>query len=217
MTRKKVINKREAFATINKEIEHERQTIQSDIDSFDIVEHAGGSINNLIVKTPEFGTWLAAHRANNPFIGKHVTAAPEEYTEEIKLNDDEVLDEAATQEFLTQANKGIEDFDPNSTFGGKVEDHGEALKGDGNHDKKFIDLSIIENITKNYLALPEAEIEIEANRAIQAYHGDNSYETSINVSNIIEESKILFIEQKKQEESKAEQLKIATIKNNSKL
>jgi hypothetical protein len=212
MARKKVIKKGEAFASINKEIEIERQSVQTDVDKFDIVEHAGGSINNLPVKTKEFGSWLDAHRANNPFIGKHVTAAPEEYTEEVKLNDDEVLDEAAASEFMNQANLGAADFNPNSSYGDEVEDYGEALKGDNEHDKKFIDLSIIENMTKRYLSLPESKIVDEANRAMKAYHGDNSYETSINISNIIEESKVLFIEQKKQEQANAEQLKIASTK-----
>lgn len=214
MTRKRVINKSTTFNEINKKIDKERERMQSDIDSFNLVEHAGGSINNLPVKTKAFGSWLDAHRVNNPFIGKHVTSAPEEYTEEIKLNDDEVLDEEATETFLTQANVGLTAFDPNSTFGDEVEYLGDALKGDSTHDAKFIDLSIIENMTKKYLALAESEIEFEAIRAMKAYHGDNSYKSDLNISNIIEESKILFIEQKKQDIVNAEPLKLSSTNKN---
>lgn len=218
MARKKIINNSKLINSIdliNKKIEAERQSSQDEIDSFDIVKHAGGSINNLPVKTKEFGSWLAAHQSTNPFIGKHVTSAPEEYTEAIKLNDDEVLDEADTQEFINQSTLGAAEFDPNSSFGDEADDYKKAFKGDDTHDNKFIDLNIIENMTKKYLSLSGSMIEDKANIAMQTYHDDKFYETPINVSNIIKESKILFIEQKKQQNSNTAPLKLTSTKFNN--
>lgn len=216
MPRKKVIKRPESFDKIKDSFEEEKNKA-NEVVSVDLVKHAGGSINNLPVKTKAFGSWLEAHRSTNPFIGKHVTAAPEEFTEEVKLDDEEVLDDASAAAILAQASAGAGEFDPNSTFGEQAEDLGESLRDDGNHEKKFIDLTIAENTTRKYLALPEHKIEEEAKRAMKAYHDDNDYEPEINVSAIVEESKVLFLEQKKEEKEKREQLKIARMKDNNSL
>lgn len=208
MIRKRVIRKSTEFNDINKKHNDDQQKIVISDSSFDIVQHAGGSINNLTVKTKEFNTWLDAHRVNNPFIGKHVTYAPEEYTSEIRLNDDTVLDDESLRIFTEADSLGMEKFDPNSTFGLQVEEVGDSLKGDNTHESKFIDLSIVENVTKKYLLLSDSDIELESIRIMKQYHSDDAYVSDIDIDSITKETKLTLIEYKPECDVNREQLRI---------
>lgn len=207
MPRKKVIRPSEQDKKTQDTYKEEKLK-HEDVGSVNLVAYAGGSINNLPVKSKAFNTWLDAHRSNNPFIGKHVTAAPEEYTEEVRLDDDETLSPEEAEAFLNNENIGLQEFDPNSKFGAEAEELGEALIGDDKHDARFIDITIAENITNKLLGQPIDEIEKEANKAMQSYHGDVHYTTEIDVSKIIETSTVRLIEQRKAAEEHQEQLKI---------
>jgi len=207
MPRKKVIRPNEQDKKTHDTYKEEKLNYE-DTGSVDLVAYAGGSINNLPVKSKAFNTWLDAHRSNNPFIGKHVTAAPEEYTEEVRINDDETLTPEETVMFLNNEDIGMQGFDPNSNFGGEAEELGEALIGDDKHDSRFIDITIAESITIKLIGRPVEEIEKDATKAIQSYHGDAHYETQIDVSKIVETSSICLIAQRKASEKNQETLKI---------
>jgi hypothetical protein len=211
MPRKQVIRPSEQDKKTQDTYNEERLK-HEDVGSVDLVAYAGGSINNLPVKSKAFNTWLDAHRSNNPFIGKHVTAAPEEYTEEVRLNDDETLSPEETEAFLNNDDIGLQTFDPNSKFGGEAEELGEALIGDDKHDVRFIDITIAENITNKLLGRPIEEIEKEATKAMQSYYGDAHYTTDIDVSKIIETSTVRLIEQQKAAGEHPEQLKLTGYK-----
>lgn len=202
MPRKKVIRKSTEMEKIKDKIEAERS---GHSDSINLVEHAGGSIDNLPVKTKAFNTWLDAHRANNPFIGKHVTSAHEEYTEEVRLGDDEEMSQEEMNAFLDDQEIGLGGFDPNSNYGAEAEEHGEALIGDGKHDTRFIDITIAENITNKLLGKSVEDIEKASIKAMRDYHSDDEYKPEIDLSKVIEESSTRLIEQSK---SSNESLKI---------
>lgn len=194
MARKKVIPKRDIIEKVRQDIAKEQESHEAPA-TLDLVKHAGGSINNLPVKTEEFKQWLDDHQKINPFIGKHAHYSQEDSAEEVQLDDREELTGKKAAKCLRLAEEGSKEFDPNSSFGEKAKSLGAALKGDDNHDKKFIDITIAENMTHKLLNRPEEEIVEEAKKAMKIYHDDDKYETPINVSRIVEESKILFIEE----------------------
>lgn len=193
MARKTIIPKKDILANATVEIAKERlnHTIPPSVD---LVKYAGGSINNLPVKTEEFKTWLQSHQERNPFIGKHAHYSAEDSADEVQLDDREELVGSKANKYIKIAEEGAKVFDPTSMFGAKVEKLGPSLKNDNDHDMKFIDITIVENMTLKLLDRSEDDIISEAKNAIKTYHNDETYETPINVARIVDESKILFIE-----------------------
>ena len=197
MARKKVISKKDSYQKIKEAVSKQNKQITDSITGTALAERAGGSINNLPVKTKEFKGWLEAHQSTNPFIGKHVTAAPEYFTEEKKISED-IVDANDCNLNINGVNVNpLSDnnvkFDPSDDSGPKVEDLGGALKGDDKHDKKFIDISIIENTTKRLLTSESSDIIDEAKNALKSYHSDPQYDTEMNIEKIIEEHKVMLL------------------------
>lgn len=194
MPRKIVISKKDRYNDIQNVLKQERG--EENITTTALVERAGGSISNLPVQTKEFKQWLQTHQAVNPFIGKHVEAAPEYFVEEKKLNE-EVLNITQVDPSVLNTPTSTDAYNPDLDNSELVDDSMEALKNN-DHDKKFIDIAIIENVTKLMLTSSSEQIKTHAEEALRVYHKDDAYATKISMDNIIENSKILFIEQQKE-------------------
>lgn len=191
MPRKIIISKKNTYETIQNVLKKERG--EDNITTTALVERAGGSISNLPVQTEEFKQWLQTHQSTNPFIGKHVSAAPEYFVEEKKLNE-EVVNINQVDPSVLNAPSSNDAYNPDADTSEMVDETREALKND-THDKKFIDIAIIENVTKLMLTAPLDKIKEHAEEAMRVYHKKDDYATEIVMDDVIENSKVLFIEQ----------------------
>lgn len=186
MARKKRASQKEKFLKIQAEVEKQKEEAENNLPS--ITRESGGSIDKLPVQTKAFNNWLTEHQNINPFIGKHVTSAPEYNTEQKELDSEEF---EATDDML----KGFEytTYDPNDESGLQEEDLSNAPKVERDSHTKFIDINIIENETRLLAGKPNEEIESHVINKMKSYHDDENYQTEIEVNRIIEHTKTLMI------------------------
>lgn len=193
MTRKKMARKnrpsqKEYFSKIQDEVDTQKKEAEEKLPA--IARDSGGSIDKLPVKTKAFTKWLADHQSSNPFIGKHVTAAPEFNVEQKDIKEAEEVE--ATPEMLKSFENS--EFNPDADDGLQEEDLGKAPKVHNNSDKKFIDITITENATKRLSGKTDDEIKEYAINTMRSYHEDENYETQIEMNSVIEHAKILLLE-----------------------
>lgn len=188
MARKKRPSQKELFSKIQKEVDGQKKEAEENLPA--IARDSGGSIDKLPVKTKAFSKWLTDHQSTNPFIGKHVTAAPEFNVEQKDIEEVEEIE--ATPEML----KGFENltFNPEDDGGLQEEDLGEAPKVNNDSDKKFIDITITENSTKRLSDKSNEEIKEYALNTMRSYHNNEDYETKIEMNSVIENTKVLLLE-----------------------
>jgi len=186
MARKKRASQKEKFLKIQDEVKKQKDESQKNLPS--ITRDSGGSIDKLPVQTKAFNNWLTEHQNINPFIGKHVTSAPEYNTDQRELDSEEV---EATDDML----KGFDStaYNPNDKDGLHEEDLSNAPKINRESHTKFIDINIIENETRLLTSKTNEEIESLVIDKMKSYHDDENYETEIEINKIIEHTKILMI------------------------
>jgi len=187
MARKIRESRKEQFAKIQEEVDVQKKEAEAQLPA--ITRDSGGSIDKLPTKTKAFNKWLTAHQDANPFIGKHVTSAPEFNVEQHEIENEEV---DATPEML----KSMEDseYNPDATGGLQEEDLGEAPKIDKGSDKKFMDITITENATRRLIGKSNEEIQDYAINTMKSYHEDSDYAPEIELDSVIENAKILILE-----------------------
>lgn len=187
MARKKRPSRKEQFTKIRESVDKQRQEAEEKLPA--IVKDSGGSIDKLPVKTKAFSKWLSEHQDANPFIGKHVTSASEYNVSQTELDKVEV---EATPELL----KSLENtkFNPESNDGLTEEYLGEAPKVHNDSDKKFIDITLIENATRRLSGKPNEEIKEHAINSMRSYHDNSDYTPEVNLEPIIEHTKVLLLE-----------------------
>ena len=193
MPRKQVISKKATY-------QHYKETvlIDDDVDltPTQLVEYAGGSISNLPVKTQEFKDWLTEQQKINPLVGKkHVEPAPEYYTDQIKMKDDKFVDSIEAEKIIEKATNTT--FNPNDNSGEQVDTVIKGITGD-DHDLRFIDMAIVENITKEMINSPKEDIIEKSNAEIKKYHNNDAYESEINIKDVIEQTEFLILEEIKE-------------------
>lgn len=187
MARKRRESQKENFVKIKEEVERQKAEAEAKLPS--IARDSGGSIDKLPVKTKAFQNWLASQQEMNPFIGKHVTAAPEFNVEQKKL-DEQVED--VNPETLNQFDDS--EYNPNAEGGLQEEDLGESPKLNTGAEKKFIDITITENATRRLSERTNEEIQEYAVNTMRSYHDDPNYEPEIELNSVIENAKILLLE-----------------------
>lgn len=194
--RKVVIDKREEYI----KVKQFNINLESDLkDSMpDIVQSTGGSINNLPVKTKEFDSWLAIHQNKNPFIGKHVTSAPEYNVSQTDLGS-AVADKPNEKDSNAILFEKIKNHIPAFNVEIDIENICEAPKLNQNQDKKFIDMLLVESSAKKLVSKSNEEIKDYSIQLMKSYHDDSNYNTSIDLDMVVEQSKVLAIESKKDE------------------
>lgn len=187
MARKMRKSQKENFAKIKEVVDTQKSEFEAKLPA--IARDSGGSLDKLPVKTKAFQQWLTEHQYSNPFIGKHVTSAPEYGTKQKDL-ESEVVE--VTPELL----KSMEyaEFDSTSDDGLKEEDLGEAPKVNDDVDKKFIDITITENATRRLSERTNEEIEEHAINTMRSYHDNPDYETRIELNSVIDNAKSILLE-----------------------
>ena len=199
---KKPVSKRGLMRAVHAQ---ETQEIVYDENTLPLVATTtGGSISNLPVNTPYFNKWLSDWQSHNPFIGKHVEAAPE-YCTKTKMIANDVLD-ANSEEYVNAMNALTDD-------GGEYDATGEAKFGLGEEDViesddpndpvvKFMDQAILENTIKMLPGATDDDIIRIATQKIVESHNEG-YETAINFTPIIEHVKtVMLIESDKKQEKR---------------
>jgi hypothetical protein len=187
MARKQRPSRKEQFDKIRESVDKQRQEAEDKLPA--IAKDSGGSIDKLPVKTKAFNKWLTEHQDANPFIGKHVTSAPEYNVSQNELEQEEV---EATPELLKSFETTA--FNPESDDGLVEEDLGEAPKVNNESDKKFIDITITENATRRLSDKTNEEIQEHAINSMRSYHDDSEYTPEVNLEPIIEHAKVLLLE-----------------------
>ena len=80
-----------------------------------------------------------------------------------------------------------------------IENICEAPKLNQNQDKKFIDMLLVESSAKKLVSKSNEEIKDYSIQLMKSYHDDSNYNTSIDLDMVVEQSKVLAIESKKDE------------------
>ncbi len=191
--RRVVIDKRDEYIKVKQS--HDKMVAELNDSMPNIVQDSGGSINNLPVKTPEFQAWLELHRSANPFIGRHVTAAPEYNVSQTDLGSITDNKESDHDELLHK----IENHISISGLEESLIDDTPAPKPNMNQDKKFIDILLVESAAKALINKSNEEIKSHSLNLMKSYHNANDYATEIDLDMIVERSKLLAIESKKVE------------------
>ena len=185
--RKQTVSKREEYQKLKEVVAKQELEVQS---ANMVVYESGGSINNLPVDTPAFHKWLDTHRDRNPFIGKHVTAAPEHNVEQMDLGAITEKDGLETQEMLDKIKNDIPAFNLDE------DELGQAPKADQGQDKLFIDILLVENSAKRLINKSSEEIKEHAVNMMRSYHSDPNYNTGLDLEAVVEQSKVLAIANK---------------------
>jgi len=209
----RVKRKREEVQKVKDSIQEEREEIAKSLPP--IVRDTGGSIAGLGNKQPHFKKWVAKlQKEVNPLIGKDYIRSADEYNTDQQMVGDASVEEM-TPEMMEMINQGKDEFqsnvlnpDHNSTVRDFLNDEddaatttvdtAEALK-DGADDAEmdFIDITIVENLTKELNDQITEDIEKEAKEKLKEYHQNKDYEANIDIPEVIENYKFLLIEQTK--------------------
>ncbi len=165
-------SKREEYKEIQNEISIEVNELK--IKSPPVVQDPGGAIVNLKVDTPHFRKWIETIRQRNSLIGsQYVNSAPEYNIESIKLSE-EVVD--GTPEEIQKIEQNVEE---NQSI-----DNIDSIDDDS--DKRIIDHSIIEKVTKLYLNSSIEDIAKESIKEMKNYYNDESYIPDIDIFSSIQ-------------------------------
>jgi len=197
MPRRKFTRNKEDLKKVKEVIDKQHQEVEEARPP--IVRDTGGSIANLKNKSRYFKKWvLNLQEKVNPLIGKHVESAPE-YTVNPLMLDQDVED--MSDEMAKVLEKGAAEFNPDDdTFEADSEEVQESIKKDDDKSEKFIDISIVENITRKMSTDEDEKIEEVCDEHLKSYHNDSKYETKIPVKSVIENyRKILVLENKQSE------------------
>ncbi len=178
--RRKRASRKEELLQIKKDIEEQKNELDSKLPS--IIRDTGGSIDKLPVKSKEFNKWLTSHQELNPFIGKHVTSAPEFNVNSKDMGHKlEDIDDEGLKSIRNEYNNITE------------EDLGESHKSNDDFDKKFIDINIIEKATRILSHKSIDDIKTLANDMMVIHHGQDDYKTEIEMDSVIENAKVLSL------------------------
>jgi len=192
MPRKIRKRKKEDISKIRESVKKEKESIENALPS--IVKDTGGSISNLPVKTKEYKNWLTDIRKNiNPLIGKsYLTSAPE-FDSEDKLVDDQKVEDT-TPELAKVLSQGAGKFDLEKDFSPEVKELGKGPKaGVDEKIEKFMDQTIVENTTKKFSTREDDQIREHAESQIKTYHDDPTYETDIDIDEVISTYKNMLV------------------------
>lgn len=183
MTRERLIRKKEDVNKIRKYI-HEVNNPTKNVPS--IVDKSYGSIGEVKTKSLYFKLWVKGKHVGNSLIGSgNVQSAPEYSTDSVLV--DQHVGEM-TDDIQQNLEKGASAYDKDNidtVDTTQLEDLGISPKLDLGKDKKFIDLSIIENTTKRLIGKTLEEVEENCKLQMKAFHDDPNYETDMNMANII--------------------------------
>jgi hypothetical protein len=190
MARSKINSNKEAKLKA-KEQDEEYNAIPVDLGSKELTEYSGGSIDNLAITTPEFKKWLTIQQSINPFIAKHVTAAPEHYTEQKMVGNAKMVDGNDLKELLDSIEEGTENYKPvgiDGYTGGERDPNDETFNN-------FMDMVISENAV---LMLPDYSIDdLESfiEESLKMYYDDEDYQPKIDIREAIENKRQFLLEQ----------------------
>jgi len=170
-----------------------------------MVRDTGGSIGALDGnKSLYFKKWLVnLQERKNPLIGKKYITAAEEYNTESKL-----IGEASVEDLSdamkTILDKGAEKYNKDSS---NISDDGNTGSLNENNntgslknsvdecERNFIDITIVENLTKELQGQIDEDIEKESRARLKEYHQNNNYEPEIDIPSVIENFKFVLISQ----------------------
>jgi hypothetical protein len=152
---------------------------EDDITTKDIIAMSYGTIKNIPVKTEAYSNWLAEKQKINPFIGKYAEI-DEESTVEDKILSCDVVD--GSDKLIDKLSK----------------ENDELVEIGQDSEAKFIEFSLIENVTKANIALPASEISEIVDKEVKKTLGD-SYKASFDSTEVVEKIKNnILIESDKQ-------------------
>jgi hypothetical protein len=185
--------KKEELSEVKKVIQQEQDDIKRSLPP--IVIDTGGSIGNLNINTPAFKKWLVEVREKiNPLIGKTYLSAAPEYSSKEQMVEKSASVEGLTDVFRKVLEKGASTFDPKDSSGPEAENSGDLFKIN-DVENKFIDIVIVENLTKKMSRETIENIEKTAIEELKDYYSNPEYITKIPIKEVIENYKnILLIE-----------------------
>ena len=196
--------KKEDIDDIKEGIEQE-QGVLNEINPV-VVTETGGSISALSKnKQPEFNTWLTTLQGNNRFIGKDYMQSAEEYNTDSKMVGDAQIGSLSDSDMET-LKSGTGDFNPETTKdsynpidNNQTNDEDQKTEQESvnkyadDAENGFIDITIIENLTKEFNDQLDEDIEKKAEEQLKVYHNDNTYKSPVDIPTVIENYKNLLI------------------------
>lgn len=207
----RIKRKKEDVKKIKDSIAEERKEV---VDSLPpMVKDTGGSIAALNSnKSLYFKKWVTDLQKKNICIGKSYLTAAEEYNTESKMVGEPEMGEM-TPEMLATLNNGAEEYKSNienpdtSDIGAFLKDK-DAIEEEVEHDEAeslkeagaeaeigFIDITIVENLTKELQDQMDEDIESAAREKLKEYHQNPEYEPKIDIPSVIENYKDVMIAQ----------------------
>ena len=170
-----------------------------------MVRDTGGSIGALDGnKSLYFKKWLVnLQERKNPLIGKKYITAAEEYNTESKLIGEASV-ENLSDAMKNTLDKGAEKYnkdssnipDDDNTGSLNEDDNTGSLKNSVDEsERNFIDITIVENLTKELQGQIDEDIEKESRARLKEYHQNNNYEPEIDIPSVIENFKFVLISQ----------------------
>lgn len=157
-----------------------------------------GSFTNMPMNSPYFRKWLEERREKNFLIGKHVTDAPE-YNTPTRNFGETVLssEDPDAKEYLELLTSEVKEYDKSEkeVFGLKIFEDGESNKtSNKNFDEKFLDIVIVENVTRQLPATTSVEEVIQkAKEEMCDFHEDENYSSELDFTKIIEDTRVIMI------------------------
>ena len=170
-----------------------------------IVRDTGGSIAALNGnKSLYFKKWVHdLQERKNPLIGKDYIMAATEYNTESKLIGEAKIEELSDEMRVTLDNGAKEyknntvDYNKDDQTGLDTGDDEASLKEHVDEaEANFIDITIVENLTKDLQDQIDEDIEKEARSKLKEYHQDDEYEPEIDISSVIENFRFVLIANK---------------------
>lgn len=201
----RIKRKKEDLKKVKDIISEERKEVAASLPP--MVRDTGGSIAGLSRnKSLYFKKWVNALQERNIFIGKDYIQPAKEYNTESQMVGEPTVTDLSN-EMKNTLNKGAEEFksdavDSNTDAAAdflkdknSVEE--ETLPEDQTPFKEyateaendFIDITIIENLTKDLENQIDEDIEKVAREKLKEYHEDPDYVPKIDVFAVIKESK----------------------------
>jgi len=170
-----------------------------------IVRDTGGSIAALNGnKSLYFKKWVRdLQERKNPLIGKDYIMAAKEYNTESKLIGEAKVEDLSDEMRDTLDNGAKEyknntvDYNKDDQTGLDTGDDEASLKDRGDESEaNFIDITIVENLTKDLQDQIDEDIEKEARSKLKEYHQDDEYEPEIDIPSVIENFRFVLIAHK---------------------
>ncbi len=162
--RKRIISKRDTFEKIAWDLEAEKN---EKMGTTALVDYTSKARN--LPTTKEYKEWIGEKQKQNPLIGKYVSRAPE-YETDAELGEQKQMDEEKAK----------------SEIGKYVNECMEAKADIDGMETPLIDMCVIENSARFILSnrIPY-DIENCIKSELKQYHEDDSYETTLDIMDIV--------------------------------